>query len=586
MATNERPKPRSRRRFIYLLVLAFVVLYVWSSGQRAPLEVADGSTLIIEVSGDYVEADSPTLIARLFGDTGKPFSSLLSLFALAERDDRIKTVVVHIGDLQIGWGKSSELRAAIGRLRSAGRETIAVLDLGSFSANRPYYVATAADKIYAVPGSVIPIVGMAAHYLYFGNMWEKLGIGVEASKIGKYKSAVEMITGTEMSEASREMADALLDSAEDRFANAVQTSRGLTREQLSAIIEDGLVSTYELIEHGLIDGLSHVRHLEATQGDVVRGDDYRNIDPQSVGFDPTVQFALIYGTGNVVAGSAERSASGGPIFSAKRTSDALYAASKDPNIEGIVLRIDSPGGAPGASEYIWQTITDVRAEGTPVVVSVSDLAASAAYYVASAANGIVISPGALTGSIGVFAVRPNFEGLMEKLDVRAETLTRGSHADFGSTLKPMNDDTRERMQQIVRDIYQLFVSRVAVGRNLDAAQVDTLGQGRVWSAEQALEVGLVDELGGLHEAVAWLLRHNELDEETDVALVSYPEPMTLAAELAQLLQSGTFPMSRTSVDVALDALPLPTGLETLRNWAVDLDFSGPLLIPSALIDIQ
>jgi protease-4 len=322
------------------------------------------------------------------------------------------------------------------------------------------------------------------------------------------------------------------------------------------------------------------------QRDVIHGKDYRNVDPVSIGFAPKAQFALIYGSGNVVTGSAGRSTSGGPIFAADKVSDALFAASKNPEIDGIVLRIDSPGGSPDASEFVWQTIMDVRETGMPVVVSVSDVAASAAYYIASAADAIIISPGALTGSIGVFSVRPNFEGLMEKLDVRVETLSRGAHADFASTLKPMSDGAHERMDTIVREIYELFITRVATGRNMEVAQVDTVGEGRVWSAEQALDVGLVDGLGGLKQAVEWLLLKNGLDKDTDASLVSYPAALSVTAEFAELLQGGTLLMSRAPMDAALDSLPLPNALVTLRSWVTDLDFNGPLLVPSALIEIQ
>ncbi|MFP8870944.1 MAG: S49 family peptidase, partial [Myxococcota bacterium] len=177
-------------------------------------------------------------------------------------------------------------------------------------------------------------------------------------------------------------------------------------------------------------------------------------------------------------------------------------------------------------------------------------------------------------------------GLMKKLDVRVETLSRGAHADFASTLKPMSDGARERMDTIVREIYELFITRVATGRNLEVAQVDTVGEGRVWSAEQALDVGLVDELGGLKEAVEWLLRKNGLDKDTDASLVSYPAALSVTAEFAELLQGGTLLMSRAPMDAALDSLPLPNALVTLRSWVTDLDFSGPLLVPSALIEIQ
>lgn len=593
MSSNDRSSGWRSRRFRILLVLAVLVGFIWYLGRGGTLHVAPGSTLVVEISGQYVEAATPTLLARVFGDDGKPFMSLLSLFSLAERDDRIETVIVHIRDLGIGWGKATELRDALARLREAGLKTIAYLELGSFSVNRAYYIATAADEIYVVPGAVMPLVGLFAEYLYFGEMWEKLGIEIEASKVGKYKSAVETLTGREMSEASREMANSLLDGAERRFVSAIAAGRGLTPEQVRAIIEEGLVTTRELLSRGLVDDIRHLDEIPEAQGQRVEGRDYRSIDPRSVGFQPEVQLALIYGSGAVVSGNAQRSATGGPVFASERIRRALHDASQNPEIRGIVLRIDSPGGSPMASEVMWRAVRKVRESGLPVVVSVSDVAASGAYYVASAADAIVISPGALTGSIGVFALRPIFEGLMERLGVGVESLQRGRYADFHSSTKAFSTETRDRMQTLTLEIYKLFVDRVAIGRNLDKDQVDMLGQGRVWSAEQALEVGLVDELGGIHEAVSWILRDLNLDEDTDVALIPYPEPLSFANEIANLLQSGTIPGLRpglravvSPLDAALSLIPLPHGLSVVRDWIVDLPLGDPLLIPSVLIEIR
>ncbi|MBW2290703.1 MAG: signal peptide peptidase SppA [Deltaproteobacteria bacterium] len=590
MSSNDRPSGRRSRKFRILLVLALIVGLIWIFGPGGAVHVAPGSTLVVELSGQYVEAATPTLLARVFGDNGKPFMSLLSLFNLAERDDRIDTVILHIRDVGIGWGKAAEVRDSIGRLREAGRKTIAYLELDSFSINRAYYIATAAEEIYVVPGAVMPLVGLLfAEYLYFGEMWEKVGIEIEASKVGKYKSAVETLAGREMSDASREMSNSLLDGAEKRFVSAIATGRGLPPERVRAIIDEGLVTTHELISRGLVDGILHLDEIPEAQNNRIEGRDYRSIDPTSAGFQPTVQMALIYGSGAVVSGNAQRSAGGGPVFAAGRIVRALENASENPNIRGIVLRIDSPGGSPMASELIWHAIGEVREGGMPVVVSVSDVAASGAYYVAAAADAIVIPPGALTGSIGVFALRPIFEGLMEKLGVGVETLQRGRHADFYSSSKPFSPETKDRMQILTREIYKLFVDRVASGRNLEQGQVDTLGQGRVWSAEQALEVGLVDELGGIREAVRWILRDQELDEDTDVALISYPEPLSFADEIADLFQSGTLLGLRPVVSppaAALALLPLPHGLSALRDWVIDLPLGGPLLIPSVLIEIR
>lgn len=572
-----------------MLVLVLGLWFLWSLGRGATVEVAPGSTLIVEISGQYPEAAAPGLLERVLGETGETFISLLSVFALAERDDRIETVILHIRQPNIGWGKTAELRDAITRLRDEGRKTIAYLELGSLAINKAYYLATAADEIYVVPGAIMPLVGLSAEYLYFGDMWQKFGIELESSKAGKYKSAVETMTASGMSEASREMSNSLLDEANRRFVSAIAAGRGLETSAVQAIIDEGLVRSADLQSRGLIDGIRHLEQIPEAQQNTIRGRDYRNIDPRSVGFAPEVKLALIYGTGTVVSGNARRSRSGAPVFSSGQFRQALRDASEDPEIQGIVIRLDSGGGSSMASEVIWNAVKEVADSGLPIVASVSDVAASGAYYVASATNAIVISPGALTGSIGVFSLRPTFEGLLEKLGIGVESLQRGRYADFNSTMKPLSDASRDRMELLIREIYELFLERVAVGRNLETDQVDALGQGRVWSAEQALSVGLVDELGGFRDAVSWILRDLGLNENADVAIISYPEPASLANEIADLVQSGTLQGLRAALsplNAAESLIPLPHGLSALRHWIIDLPLEGPLLIPSVLIEIR
>lgn len=589
MSSGDQASGATRRRFWIVLVLVLGLGLVIYLSRGRGVDVAPGSTLIVEISGPYVEATHPTLLARVLGNTDQPFLSLLSLLALAERDDRIETVILHIRQSTMGWGKASELRAALARLRKAGRMTIAYLELNTTSINRAYYLATAAEKIYVVPGAVMPMVGLSADYLYFGEMWEKIGIQIASSKVGKYKSAVESMTGREMSDAAREMSNSLLDSANQRFVSAIANGRGLTPEAVQKIIDEGLVRSQDLLARGLIDGIRHLEQIPEAKGETVKGRDYRSLDPRSLGFDPEVQLAVIYGSGAVVSGNARSSRSGGPVFSADQFRRALRDASNNPRIKGIVIRLDSGGGSAMAAEVIWHAVKEVTDTGMPVVASVSDVAASAAYYVASAADAIVISPGALTGSIGVFSLRPVFDGLLEKLGIGVESLQRGRYADFNSNFGPLSQESRERMQMLTRDVYDLFVERVAAGRDLAPDQVNTLGQGRVWSAEQALEVGLVDQLGGFRDAVSWILSDLGLEKDADVELISYPEPTSLANEIADLVQSGTLEGLRAAVsplNAAESLIPLPPGLSAFRKWIVDLSFEGPLLIPSVLVEIR
>jgi len=574
---------------IPLAVVLAVAGWRFFFGRGGP-EIEPGSTLLLELSGRYVEAPAPSLISRILGEADQPFASLLSTLAMAERDDRIATVVLRIRPLEIGWGKADELRAAVGRLRDAGRKSVAFLELASFSASREYYVATAADEIYVLPGAVIPMVGLAAEYIYFGGAWEKIGVEIEVSKVGKYKSAVETIGGTGMSEASREMANSLLDDTDRRFRAAVAEGRGLTPAAVDAVIDAGPVLAGQLLAHRFIDGVRHLHELDAFEAPLVTHELYAGVDPADVGFDPVADFALIYGSGTVVSGTGKRSLRGDPVFASESVSEALLAAARDPEIAGIVLRIDSPGGFTLASEVIWNALQRARAEGEkPIVASFSDMAASGGYYVAAGADAIVSPPGALTGSIGVFALRPVLSKLFDKLGINVETLQRGEHADFLLSTGAQSEGSRERMRALTVDIYDLFVERVAQGRGLERSQVDAVGQGRVWTGEQAHRMGLVDELGGLRTAVLWLKRELELDEDADVVLVPYPRAGGLAEELAELLRGGgsaTLRAATRDLLAARGALPLPEIVWQLESWLADLPMNAPLLIPPLIVDIR
>lgn len=575
----------ARLRWLAITAIALMVLasMMCVRGQTAP-DVEPGSTLVVRVRGDYVEAAEPSLVARVLGGGGRPFASLLSLLALAERDERIAKVVLAIEDTSLGWGKAAELRAAIERLREAGRATVAYLELGGIAVQREYWIASAADEIYVVPGGSVPLVGLAAEYLYLGDSFEKLGIEFEVAKAGKYKSAVETFAATGMSDPSREMANALLDSTERQFVDGIAAGRGLEPAKVRDWIDRAPALASELAAAGLIDGESHLDALLGEDDDkIVKAEEYAATDPESVGFDPVSTYALIYGSGNVVTGDEGATPSGEPVFSSGAIRDAVEAAAEDDEIDGIVVRIDSPGGSALASELMWRAITEAKRESNkPVVASFSDVAASGGYYVASAADSIVAPGAAITGSIGVFSLRPFLGGLYDKLGVRTELLTRGAHADFLSSTRPSSSGGHERLESVVLDIYRLFLERVAEGRSLEMAEVDAVAQGRVWTGEQAFERGLVDRIGGLHEAVRELNRLRDVDEEADAYLVAFPQPKPLAQQIAELLNARIARAARASV--GLESLPEPiAALErTLEAGAR----GAPLLVPPVWIDIR
>ena len=562
-----------------LLLILVVVVFIWLPGSSGPT-IAPNSTLVLELSGSFAETTSPPLLARLLGDDTRSFVEVLSLLAMAERDERLNAVVLRIGSLNIGWGKAQELRDAIERMGESGRRTVVLLETGSLSANLEYYIACAADEVFVLPGAGVPLVGLAAEYIFLGGLWEKIGLEFDVARSGKFKSAVEGITGKGMSEASREMANSLLDSIYSQFVDGIASGRSMDLEAVRAAIDKGPVLPRDLLALGLIDGIGHLDDIPGfDRSGSVSGRVYAGVDPASVGFDPVARYALIYGSGTVVSGESGFSPGGSNVFAATTVSNAVHDAVEDPEIDGIILRIDSPGGSALASEELWYSIHHARDHEKPIIASFSDVAASGGYYVAVATDAIVSSPGTLTGSIGVFALRPIWGGVFDELGITVESLTRGRHADYLLSTLPPSEGSRKRLQATVLDIYQLFVERVAEGRDLDVSRVDALGQGRVWTGAQAFEVGLVDELGGLHAAVLRGKRELGLDADADVVLIPYPPARSLGEQLADLLQLRL----RAMLDAAL---PVPNLVRTLQGWLADLPPGTPVLVPPILVEIR
>jgi protease-4 len=577
---------RKIRILILLLIAGFGVFFVLRQfSTTAPIEIVKGSTLVIELGGSYVEAPGASPLARLVGDSTRPFIGLLSMFSLAERDDRLATVVLRIQPLGIGWGKADEIRAAIGRLREKGIHTAAHLEIQNFSANKELFIASAADEIFVAPGSAIPLVGMAAEYLFLGGFWEKLGVEFEVAKAGRYKSAVELFAARTMSPASREMADSLLDDTFERFVDALATGRHMTHDAVIEAIDTGAVRSQRLESLGLIDGEMHLDLLLKRFGDeVVSHADYSKVDPADLGFEAQSEFALIYGTGTVIQGGSDGSSfRTSPVFASDTVSRAIIEAAEDSTISAIVLRIDSPGGSALASELIWRAIDRARGMGKPVIASFSDVAASGGYYVASAADVIVADAGTLTGSIGVFALRPAIGGLLDKLEIGIDSITRGRHADFLLSSEKMSPASLARLQTSVLDTYQLFLTRVADGRGLSLEEVDAIGQGRVWTGHQAREIGLVDELGGLYTAVRRAKEAVGLEPTDDVFLVPFPKQRSLSEQLIEAFQLTLIRVAGPSLDWSGH---LPEPLKQIVAWTRDLPTGTPLLIPPAIIDIH
>lgn len=569
---------RRRRWWLWGALALAVAVGLWWAGR---VHIEPNSWLRVNLEGEYLEGElSP--FARLTGRHAHTLPALLSELAKAERDERIVGVLFRVRDLEIGWAKAQDLRRALARLRERGKRTIAYVELEQYGPNVEYYVATAADEVWLAPGSHTPFVGLAAEYLFLGGLFEKLGVELEYERVGKYKTAAESFAESEMSDANREMSNAILDSIHGQFLDDIAASRKMTRAELQALIDQGPSSPRELERGRLVDGagfLDEVLERERTPP-MVSLSTYARVSPADVGFEPVATFALIVGAGAVKTGGGGP-ATRGPEMGSDALVEAFDDASKDPAVRAIVFRIDSPGGSPLASDLIWRAVRRARDKGKPVIASLSDVAASGGYYVAAGADKIVAEPGTLTGSIGVFVIRPALGGALEKLGIHAEGLTRGRHADLLLASRPLSPETRARMKADVQQIYRQFVSRVSEGRGMDADAVNEVGRGRVWTGAQAKERGLVDVLGGLREAVLEAKAAAGLAPDADVVLVPYPAPKPLFEQVSEALQGAAV----AGVDEALRGALQP-GLRAAVEALAALPTGAPLLIPPVLAEVR
>jgi protease-4 len=569
---------RRFRRIFLLLAVLLLVLWLFLPTTGPPVEA--GSVVVFNVSGRYVETAEPSVLGRFFGDGRRPFVSLLSELSKARRDDRLAGVVLRIRRLDADWAMAQELRDAVHELRAAGRRTLAYLETGALGANREYYVATAAEEIIVSPGTSSPLLGLAMEYLFLGGLWEKLGAGVEALGSGEYKTGAETLSGTEMSEAHREMASALLDSTFEQFVAGIAEGRGLSEGLVRRAIDLAPATPEELEGLRLVDGVANFDEAVERLGDgpVVQAEEYAAVDPASVGFEPVARFALVYGSGTVVMGRGRSSPAGGMLLTSDGVSEALTQAAEDPSIGAIIFRIDSPGGSPLASDIVWRAAERAKQHGKPLVASISNVAASGGYYVLCGADAVVAPPGSLVGSIGVFVIRPVIGGLLEKLGIGVESMKRGSYADLLLASQPLDEAGRERLRKEILSLYDLFVARVADGRGLTPEQVHAIGRGRVWTGAQAMERGLVDELGGLRVAVRRAKLEAGLDADADVELVPYPAPKSLAEEIAETLLQASVRLG--------PSLGLPGVLRRLEPLLGALPEGAPLMVPPFVVEIR
>lgn len=518
---------------IFAVVLVAIIGIALLAESLGKPDVPENSVLVLSISGglpDYVPEDR---MAKLIGiNQQQSFTSLLTQLRKAKVDKRIGAVLLNIDFPGVGWGKAEELRDAVKDFRASGKPAYAYMEIGT---NREYYIATAAEKIFLPPSGDLYVNGFAAEAMFYRGSLDKLGIEPEVIQIGKYKSAPEQYTRKEMSEAQREVINAVLDEYYNRFSGAIAETRKKSIEDVKAIIDNAPYNAGEAKQQGLIDGANYrdqiydelknrLGYKETDKIRTISGNEYREIPSDSLGLNSGERIAVVYASGVISGGKSSNSPFGGEMVGSDTMVKAINDAAEDATIKAIVLRVDSPGGSALASDLMWRAIENAKTK-KPVVVSMADVAASGGYYISCNANKIVAEPSTVTGSIGVFLGKPVIKGFYDWVGITNEYVMRGKNAGIFRETEKWTADERAKMQDQANKIYYGdFVPKVAKGRGKTDEEVNTLGQGRVWTGAQAKERGLVDEFGGLEKAIEIAKQLANLPADKEVRRVAFPEP--------------------------------------------------------------
>lgn len=523
-----------------LIIVAILgILLLWVALTKSEPTIRDNSVLALRVAGSLPDYSPDDPLKRYFGGPDQSLTGLIMQFKKAKVDKRIKAVLLDINMSGVGWGKAEEIRDAITDFRTSGKPVYAYMELGL---NKEYYIATACDKIVVPPPGELFINGLAADVMFFRGSLDKLGIYPDIYQIGKYKSAGDMFTQKEMTDAHREYINALLDDLFNRYVNTISQARKKTPEEVRALIDNAPYDAIKAKEAGLIDEALYRDELEkqmktlvgAKDSDpfpVVRGYHYRDVSPESLGLNKGERIAVIYASGDINSGTSQNSPSGDQSIGSDTVVRALNDAAADKTIKAVVLRVDSPGGSGLASDIIWRAVETTN-QKKPVVVSMSDVAASGGYYISASAAKIIAQPSTITGSIGVVAGKPVMRGFYDWLGISNEYVLRGKTSGMFRETEKFSDEERAKFEEWIKTTYYRdFVPKVAKGRNKDAQFIDSVGQGRVWTGQQAKDHGLVDEFGGLDKAIEVAKQLAKIPADKGVERVILPYPTTFLQEL-------------------------------------------------------
>lgn len=521
--------------FIFGFILFFMVIGIIISSADRQVSVSENTLLVLDMERQIVDR-APNDPFQNLAIPGLPQSRTIGLDQISQalekaaHDDRIKGVYLKLSMFNGGMASVEEIRNALIAFKDSSNKP--VYAYGNQFDQKSYYLATVSDQVVVHPLGSVDFRGLGVEMMFFAKALDKLGIEMQVVRHGKFKAAVEPFMLEKMSDENREQQLVYMESLWNHMLQGISGARSISVDKLNALADE--IQTFNFgtaaVESGLVDAAKYKDEVLDDLRKIIGDEDAKEIPVISVANYVKVpakrkskpfsrnKIAVIYASGDIGISMGSNAIIGDQLGKEIRN------ARRDSSYKAIVLRINSPGGSVFDSEIIWREVK-LAAEEKTMVVSFGDVAASGGYYIAAAADQIVAQPNTITGSIGIFGMIPNFEELLnDKLGITTDVVKTNKNTDFISLTRPLTDYERNLLQKFIEDGYELFISHVSNGRNMTKEQVDKIGEGRVWSGENALEIGLVDQLGGLQDAIELAAEIEGIENYRTVSLPAQEDP--------------------------------------------------------------
>jgi len=534
------------------ILLALIVLPAFMPKKGAVPNLPDEMVLFLKFEDGLNELPERAGLSDPFSTPRPTVDDIVKALDMAAGDKRVKGVLARMYDGNFDLAHIAEIRAALMRFRGSGK--FAHIYSSSYGEGggglSRYYLASAFDEIWMQPLGIVSITGVGAEVPFFRETLNKIGVEPQFFKRKDYKTAYESLTDADISPENKEMLGRIVGDIRSEMISTIPVERGMSVQEFERLVNKGLLTAPEAEKAGLITKADYGDVLldnvaqrvtgerDADKLNLVNMDGYIGVmkkKASGLGAGAKPKVALVYAVGAIMPSGEDGGFGGENIAAADKIAPAIFEAAKDDDVKAIVLRIDSPGGSPSASESILRAVEKAQEAGKPVIVSMGPTAASGGYWIAAYADKIYALPTTLTGSIGVVGGKFALGELSDKLGVNWAKVTWGKNAGMWSLVKPFSTSEAERMNTMLDHVYDSFVARVAKGRDMTPAEVDKVAGGRVWTGRRALEAGLVDELGGLNEALIYTANLIGEQGRGDINVSVFPAPKTPIEQLLELL---------------------------------------------------